>query len=93
MTEELKPCPFCGGVVVLVESLKPWVKCLDKDCHQWHHLRGGNPREFRAELVRKWNTRHVEPVKVERAPLSEEEKAFNDIVAGMEAKKLLDDVS
>lgn len=64
--EELKPCPFCGEPVELVESQKEWVRCTQKDpekCYLrlgYYPLRTFPPREHREMQIKAWNTRHAE---------------------------------
>ena len=59
MSTEEKPknCPFCGSEVKFIEANRPWLQCQNDDCY-WYHFRFCMPpNEYKAELLRKWNTR------------------------------------
>lgn len=56
MTEDLKPCPFCGGKNI--ELKRFFISCKNNECHASLHtdiMRGNRqPIEF---IKQKWNTR------------------------------------
>lgn len=53
MTENLKPCPFCGGEAKMIEAMnEAWVSCLNEDCRASSLM---TPTSERA--AEKWNTR------------------------------------
>lgn len=54
---ELKPCPFCGSAVNIVDSARPWILCPNKLCYQSHHIWGLPYTEYKRQLIEKWNTR------------------------------------
>jgi len=65
---ELKPCPFCGGEVELIDMThdgvgNPYsIQCKTGWClghTNWY------PRESKLLLVREWNTRNNEALKLE----------------------------
>ena len=58
MSEELKSCPFCGGLsghVVGRDHLKAWVFCPDCDTE-------GPAAATHSEAITAWNTRAGEKV-------------------------------
>lgn len=57
---KLKPCPFCGGQVTLIESMKEWIKCHNSDCYLNSYWWGGPPKEVSSRTIRAWNTRFLE---------------------------------
>lgn len=69
MTQELKPCPFCGGEAVAeTGSASSWVACRTPgcDCEQFHYTMEA---AFTA-----WNT---------RAPASPVDAAADDLLAAL----------
>jgi len=55
---ELKDCPFCGSKAELIESIRPWISCTNKDCYP---TRGDNRGLVTKQMViDEWNKR-VEP--------------------------------
>jgi len=58
MTEELKPCPFCGGKAVVVKSLVPWISCTG-DCQSG--FIGYQRVSDNGESVSKWWNTRVKP--------------------------------
>ncbi len=53
MSEELKPCPFCGSKNIRIwdnDNILPWVQC--NDC-----LTSIATRETREEAITAWNRR------------------------------------
>ena len=62
MTEELKPCPFCGGTNVTMARIPTWdtrswryVSCRNSDCQ------AEGPADLRESgAIEKWNTRAVD---------------------------------
>lgn len=57
MEAKLKPCPFCGGGVQLVHSLKEWVMCINSDCYLNSVRWGGGNSEHLRRVIAAWNTR------------------------------------
>lgn len=58
MSEELKPCPFCGGEPYTLDTREGWhIECSNDDCvcqpslYTFYH-------RFE-DAVEKWNTRHI----------------------------------
>jgi len=52
MSEELKPCPFCGGDDLLIYTNEIWCKKCDAGIH------GGDYGEKTQQIViEQWNTR------------------------------------
>ena len=66
MTEELKPCPFCGSDKLLicettfdanVEGLAYAVSCRVRECHGGIWALGSGCFETAEEAIAAWNTR------------------------------------
>jgi len=57
MTDQLKPCPFCGGEAMCALPTGGWAEC--KECGGCGPVSGGKRR---ADAIAAWNTRA--PVKV-----------------------------
>ena len=57
MSEELKPCPFCGGDVEIAEGMnEAWVSCSNKQCG----MGASGMFSTRKKAIAAWNTRaHV----------------------------------
>ena len=58
MSEDLKPCPFCGGVVEIVEAQDgegAYVQCLDVKMHRALWMDGDN--NAAGEVAEQWNRR------------------------------------
>ena len=62
MSEDLKPCPFCGGDAMLVTPAKgnPYICCEEKFCT--------GPKASEAEAIAAWNTRATGWQPIETAP-------------------------
>jgi Lar family restriction alleviation protein len=55
MSEELKPCPFCGSNDITQEFCNtPWRYIGCNQCEE-----EGPPADSHGEAVRLWNTRHI----------------------------------
>ena len=54
MSEELKPCPFCGGDAKIVEDDLVWVECTE--C--WAKS-GTDSMAGKEMVIYDWNTRHA----------------------------------
>jgi len=58
MTEQLKPCPFCGGEPFKLDCEQGWhLECANDDCISQPALSGFHHRYENA--VKAWNTRHI----------------------------------
>ncbi len=56
MSEELKPCPFCGKPAYMADHDCGWmVECINEKCHIQPMTRDAFHRE--AEAIKAWNTR------------------------------------
>lgn len=54
MTDELKPCPFCGGKAEITKNeMRVWVHCTK--CHSDTYL-----YQIQKEAVAAWNARPIE---------------------------------
>lgn len=52
---DLLPCPWCKSKVELVDSLSPWVRCLNDDCNV-----NNRKRRFpftKEQAIQAWNQR------------------------------------
>lgn len=67
MSEELRPCPFCGGEAAIYEPLATsfwFVRCSDGDtCSTC-----GPDRETRSAAIEAWNTRAEKKCRMVRKP-------------------------
>lgn len=63
MTNELKPCPFCGGEAFLYDRLHPYVECSDCVAATAFH-------ETIGQAIESWNTRAERTCHVKPLPLS-----------------------
>ena len=53
MSEELKPCPMCGGKAEIIDAMNEvWAHCLDDRC-----MVTGPARSYSGSAVRAWNHR------------------------------------
>ena len=56
MTDEIKPCPFCGGRDLKIKGgIGRYVKCLD--CENGAHLPGHGCTANDSDAIAAWNTR------------------------------------
>lgn len=53
MSDNIKPCPFCGAEAECIEAMnEAWCRCLSRHC-----LASGPARAFRSNAIAKWNER------------------------------------
>ena len=59
MSDELKPCPFCGGEAQLIEAMgEVWVRCTE--CNASAAM-----QNYPVDALAKWNTRAERTCRVE----------------------------
>ena len=70
MSEELKPCPFCGGEVTrTVEKSYRYVSCENYDC--FAVVEAGALSGSEEEAIKMWNTRKGEDERIAQAVAAE----------------------
>lgn len=53
MSEQLKPCPFCGSEAYVLDAMnESWVVCKRDKCHA-----SGPTRNFSGSAIKAWNGR------------------------------------
>ena len=86
-SEELKPCPFCGSIAVLLESDgESFVSCINKNCEAEGCLVAGD----REEAIKRWNRRaHDEGVNshIDDVALEHLTKSLEYYRAGLEQRE------
>ena len=71
MTNEIKPCPFCGDEAHIEDGRndRPWlVECPNRDCHVQPFM---DHADTRSQAVKAWNTRAGEPANIVSTAVSE----------------------
>ena len=78
MSEELKPCPFCGGEVTrTVEKSYRYVSCENYDC--FAVVEAGALSGSEEEAIKMWNTRKGEDERIAQAVAAERARITKDV--------------
>ena len=59
MSEELKPCPFCGGEAIMKEIDAPWIYIACHNCMKQisFMVQAQDDKETEKLAIKAWNTR------------------------------------
>ena len=78
MSEELKPCPFCGGEVTrTVEKSYRYVSCENYDC--FAVVEAGALSGSEEEAIKMWNTRKGEDERIAQAVAAERARIVGEL--------------
>ena len=68
LTEELKPCPFCGGTDLFIPEYEKClgamrIKCRNRECRAIgpRYYEKGKTAYIREEAIKAWNRRETSP--------------------------------
>ena len=83
MTEQLKPCPFCGGEAVMLGEDDGMYQCVCRNCES---VQGGF-YDFPEEAAFAWNTRPLEDALQKELDEAREAQSFLKTEAMLDAQR------